>query len=234
MSTSGPVNILVEPPESSGTISDELKNDLAPQLTGDLSTYFDALGSMFTQVEVYTLDDPTGDGTGGWCILLDVDRTPYPYGTAYLAQWVGESLPAGISEVEARAWIVDGPNQRRGTPVSIARAAQRTLTGDRLVQLLERTKSDGTVDPNGDNFTVVTYTDQTPDPAQVWQDLLTVIPADMVCNYETEVGPKWLDIHQTYATWNAVKAAFPTWGAVRGFRPGSSQWDRPGMTTPSG
>jgi hypothetical protein len=219
--------------EPTGTVASELKADLAPQLTPDLSDFFDALGAMFSPVELYALDDPNGDGNGGWSILLDVDRTPYPDGTAYLAQWIGEKMPQGISEEDARNWIVDGPNQRRGTVVSIARAAQRSLTGDKIVQVLERTMPDGSPDPNGDHFTIVTYNDQTPNPEQVWQDLLTVIPADMVCNYETEDGPKWLDIQQNYATWGDVSAAFPTWGAVRGFRPGSGVWDRPGVTTPS-
>ena len=208
------------------TVTDELIADFVSQLTPDLQTYLEAIGSMFTPVELYVDDDPNEDGNGAWCILLDVDRTPYPDGTAYLAQWVGEIMPQGIAEAEARNWIVDGPNQRRGTTVSIARAAQRSLTGTKTVQILERTMPNGTVDPNGDHFTVVTYVNETPDPAQVWADLLTVIPADMVCNYETDTGPKWLDIHSTYATWADVKAAFPTWGDVSGFHPGSSIWNR--------
>lgn len=209
------------------SVSEELIANFPTYLNPDLQTYFEALGAMFQPVELYALDDPNEDGNGAWCILLDVDRTPYPYGTAYLAQWIGEIMPQGIAEAEARNWIVDGPNQRRGTVVSIARAAQRSLTGNKLVQILERTLPDGTVDPNGDHFTVITYEDETPLPEQVWNDLLTVIPADMVCNYVTEVGPKWYDINQEYETWADVHAAFPTWGDVNKFRPGSGVWTWP-------
>jgi len=192
----------------------------------DFAAFLDAVGGMFSQVELYTDDDPFDDANGSWSILLDPSRTPYPDGTAYLAQWVGERLPEGVDETTARYWLTDGPNQRRGTVVSIARAAQRSLTGTRLVAIFERTLSDGSTDVNGDHFTVYTYTSQTPDSNQVWQDLLTVIPADMVCHYAAIAGETWLQVKDTYASWNAMKTALPTWGAVSSATPGASVWTR--------
>ena len=132
-----------------------------------------------------------------------------------------------MTDAQARAEITNGPNNVRGTPQGIARAAQRTLTGTGSVQILERELPTGEPDPNGDYFTVITWTNETPYPDQVWQDLLATIPADMVCNYETEVGATWQNIKDSYATWGDVKATFPTWADVLGYRTGANVWRIP-------
>src|SRR3954452_18712789 len=106
---------------------------------------------MFTEVELYAIAE---DDDQGWVILFDPDRCPAP-ALPYLAQYVGERLPVGLSEPLQREWIKDAPNQRRGTPMSIFLAAQRKLTGSRLVSMRERDGGDP------DKLTVVTYTAQT-------------------------------------------------------------------------
>jgi hypothetical protein len=208
------------------SIADDLVAAWGPWLTDDLEDYARAIGKMFEQVELYIDDDPYGDGNGAWSILLDPDRSPYPDGLAYLAQWIGERIPPGTDEETARFWITDGPNQSRGTELAIARATQRSLTGTRLVLVFERQMPDGSEDPNGDHFTVVTYDDQTPNPDLVWQDLLTVIPADMVCNYEHVPGQIYATLLELYPTYADVLAQYPHYGGILADRPGGSIWVR--------
>jgi len=205
------------------SIATEMRAELYPWLTGDLGLYSDAICSMWAQLEQYIDDDPYGDGSGGWSNLLDVDRCPFE-ALPYLAQWNGEQIRSGMTDGQARAEITHGPNNIRGTPAGIARAAQRSLTGTGSVQILERQNSDGSSDPQGDHFTVITFTSETPNSAQVWKDLLTAIPADMVCNYVTAVGALCTNIKTSYATCAAVKAAFPTCNALLGYRTGSNVW----------
>lgn len=133
------------------TIADDLVAAHAPWLTDDLETYLRAVGGMFTEIELYSADSEEFDG---WTILLDVDRCPVK-ALPYLAQYVGERLPVGLSEDAQRQWIRDAPNQRRGTIQSIVRAAARQLESEHpLVTVIER-------DGGADKLTVVTYDFQT-------------------------------------------------------------------------
>ena len=76
------------------TIASEMIEELAPWMTGDLAQYLEAIGSMWEQIEQFTLDDPNDDGSGAWTILLDVDRCPTD-GLPFLAQWNGEQSSRG-------------------------------------------------------------------------------------------------------------------------------------------
>ena len=234
------------------SVADDFVAALAPWMTPDLETYARAIGGMFAEVEMWAEDSPT---LPGWGILLDVNTCPAK-ALPYLAMYVGERLPAGITEAAAREWIRDAPNQVRGTPYSIFRAAQRYLTGQRTVQIIEREPSGGTTqtwtaatvggtwaavgttyatwaqvlrgssdDP--DRITVITYADETPNQAQVLAELRTVVPADIVLNYQLLTGQRWVDVAGAYATWAAVKAANLTWDDVRGVRVGSNVYTRP-------
>jgi hypothetical protein len=182
------------------SFADDFVAAFEPWLTPALEDYLRAIATMFSEVELYAFDDDQGEG---WEILFDPDRAPVK-ALPYLAQYVGEILPVGISEAGAREWIKDAPNQKRGTPRSIFLAAQRRLTGSRLVSMIER---DGTVD----TLTIRTYQEQTPDPEGTLQDLLDVVPADVILDYTDLAGQLWSDVKTAHATWADVKAAYPTW-----------------------
>jgi hypothetical protein len=187
-----------------GTFVDDLLAAMAPWMTPELEDYLRSLASMWDEVEQFILDS---DEYEGWTILLDPDRCPAK-ALPFLAQFVGERLPVGLSTSMAREWIKDAPNQRRGTLESVFRAAQRSLVGNRLVLVLER---DG---GTADRMTVVTYTQETPDPAQVLRDLQDVVPLDVNLVYQTLVGQPWSSVRASYATWNAVRSSFSTWGKL--------------------
>lgn len=211
---------IVDPIEGN-TIAAGLQEALAPWLTDDLADYVNAVGWMFRTVELYTSAD---DEEENWGILFDPDEAPAE-ALPYLAMFVGERLPTGMPSNLARERIRDTPNQFRGTLYSIFRTAQRTLTGSRTVQIKERNSTLGTDDP--DRLTVITYTQETPNSAQVLADLKTVVPADIVLDYQVLAGQTWADVATANANWTAVATADPTWDALAGQQPGTTTFSRP-------
>lgn len=191
------------------SLADDYVAALAPWLTPDLETYLRAVGSMFEEVELYSEDAEQP----GWENLLDPDTCPAP-ALPYLAQYVGERLPFGLTEAQQREWIKDAPNQQRGTVSSLVRAAQRKLTGSRLVTVIER-------DGGPDNVTVITYTAQTPDSNAVVRELVTVFPLDMTLTYVVHPGQTWSQVQLTYATWGAIPAGM-TWADLEAATPAGS------------
>jgi hypothetical protein len=203
-------------------ILDSLLDAWSPWMTDDLGDYADAISVMYADVELYafdTVDPVTGDEIPGWAVLLDPDLCPAP-ALPYLAQYVGERLPVGISEPLAREWIKDNPNAIRGTVRSQFYAAQRKLTGTRLVSVMERF-------PDVDHLTIVTYTSQTPDPAGTLRDLQDVVAFDTILVYETLDGQLWNHVKSNYATWADVKTHYATWADVAADLSGSSVFSRP-------
>lgn len=205
------------------TLADQLVDAIYPWWSQDFEDLARAIGSMWQHVELYAL--ARDDGTAAWSVMVDPENAPTE-ALPYLAQWVGEQLRAGLTDEQMREWINDKPNSRRGSPESIALAAQRSLVGGRVVQLFERTDANGEDDPLGDHFVVYTYAADTPDPNQVWEDLLTVIPADMVCDYTVLESTTWAEIDAGFDTWADVHDAYSTWTEVAGGVQGGMSWSR--------
>lgn len=182
------------------SIADDYVAAHEPWLTDDLEDFLRVIGEMFAEVELYAFDT---DDDEGWTILLDIDRAPRA-ALPYLAQYVGERLPTGLTEEEERAWIRDAPNQRRGTLGSIVAAAQRWLTGARLVTVIER-------DGGPDKLTIVTYAVDTPNQSLVTMELESVVPADISLTYVVTGGQIWSQVIATDATWTASLAGSATW-----------------------
>jgi hypothetical protein len=201
------------------SVTEDLIAQHAPWLTlpdgsynQDLDDYLTVIGDMVAPFELYVLD--TDDGPG-WSILLDVDRCPVA-ALPYLAQYVGERLPVGLTELEQRQWIKDAPNQRRGTPLGIVAAARRFLTGSGLVTLIER-------DGGPDKLTVVTYTAETPDPVALETHLRRYqVPADITLNYQTVDGQTYAQLAATHATYADVAAAYATYADAAADTPSGS------------
>jgi hypothetical protein len=178
-----------------------------PWMTYDLEPYLTSIGEMFTEYEEFAAD--LDDGTPGWVTWLDPDRCP-SVGLPFLAQIVGERLPVGITDAEARQWIKDNPYAHRGTIRSMALAGRRTLTGTKTLTYALRQMPDGTA--HEDHVTIATYSAETPNSAVVLNDILSMSPADIQVHYFTLSGPLWSQVAASYPTWAAVKAAFGTWG----------------------
>jgi hypothetical protein len=188
-----------------GNFLDELIARHEPWLTDDLQTYLQAISTMVEELELYLGDDEEY----AWAILFDPDRCPVK-ALPYLAQYVGERLPTGISEAAAREWIKDNPNAKRGTLQSIFLAAQRHLTGDRVVAWWERSDGVGTIGEQEDHLLIRTLTDQTPSEGQTLTDILSVTPADIEVHYDSLAGQTWADV-AAIGTWTAVDTAYDSW-----------------------
>ena len=190
------------------SVADDLVEALYPFWSQDYEDLARAIGSMWDHVEIYTTDQV--GGAPGWCLLFDPENAPVD-ALPWLAQVVGERLRTGLDEPQQREWIVDRPNAKRGTPLALARAAQRSLENGRVVELYERTFPDGTTDPMGDNILVYTYSVDTPNPAQVFQDLLEVSFADMAITYEVLSGLTWVGLAAKEDTWEDVTRDHARW-----------------------
>jgi hypothetical protein len=190
------------------SLNDDLRAQLAPWITTDLGTFVDALATMFAEVEQYAFD--SDDGTQqGWTLMFDPVNCPGAV-LPWLAQWIGERFPPGLTNGLKRQWIGDRPTANRGSLSSIVNAAQRSLTGARTVSITERSGGDP------DTVAVLTYTSETPNPAQVAADIKSVFPASMILVLTTGAGQSWNGVKTGSwgASWTAAKSHYATWGAL--------------------
>jgi hypothetical protein len=201
------------------TIALDWPTQLQPIWSDDLSDYVAAIASMWQEVELYQAD-PDNDVVS-WQALLDIDIAPFA-ALPWLAQCVGERIPVGYDDAQARDWIRNSPTWIRGTPQGIWNAVKRVLVPNATLMMRERHKLDGTTDP--DWLAVLTYAYQTPDVALVRRALRLNVPADIMVDYQLASAATWGGIHSSSATWGAVKATYPTWSAVQGSFPGYVTW----------
>jgi hypothetical protein len=187
--------------------TDRLLERFEPWMTPDLEGYLTAIGTMFSEVDLYVGDDDTPQ----WGILLDPDRAPLK-ALPYLAQYMGERLEAGLTEAQMREWIKDAPHQKRGTMESIFLAAQRHLTGSRSVYWSER--DNGTATDQPDHLSMATLPSETPDAAVTLQDILSVAPADIEVHYSILPGQTWAEVDAGFADWAAADTEYATWAEM--------------------
>jgi hypothetical protein len=116
---------------------------------------------------------------------------------------------------QQRNRIKELPNNTRGTPASIIRAAQQYLIGDKTVFFTERAGGSPW------KVSVVTFLEETPNPQQVKESIENFLPAGIILEYESVPETSWSIIRAEYATWKAVKEAFVTWNGVRDNIPGT-------------
>lgn len=210
-------------PVPANTVGTLLAQQMGVYMTPDLQDYLNAIGAMYEEVDelagILAEDE-------GWSILLDPDLCPVR-ALPYLAMYVGERLPEGLTEVMQREWIKDAPNMRRGTLTAIIAAAQRTLTDPRAVSIMERSGDPG--QGNAEDFiSVRTYSSQTPDPGAVLQNLLSVVPADIVLDYSAVGGQTWAQAKTNWGpTWQNIRNHYGTWAAILADKSGYTSWQRP-------
>jgi hypothetical protein len=202
---------------------DRLLAYFEPWMTDDLATYLTAVGEAFDQAETLYRWDENALLTAGvdpeeleedvsYGQLLDMGVTS-AIALPWLAQFVGERFPVGIDEAAQREWINDRPNSRRGTMVSIANAAQRSLTGSRTVMIIER--SDGVSQTDSpDDVVMFAYTDECPDPGQVRRDLQDTFPLELSLNFNVTPGTTWQQVKTQAKTWVSLTTANTTWDTL--------------------
>lgn len=116
-----------------------------------------AFGGMFIDVEDVVRHDDVTDAPG-WARVADPENAK-AWQLPWLAQLAGQRLDPRLPEATQRA-LLHPDASKRGTAGAIIAAVQTVLTGDKRVELFERTSG-------AYQHTVVTFTAETPDPALV-------------------------------------------------------------------
>lgn len=191
-------------PELAHPTTELVHERLGPALTADdeatgwtLLAFLDAGVRPLGEVDDVVRDTDAGLG---WARELDPELTSRP---AFLGQFVGATVPAGMSDDDARHLVRDRPAVRRGSPGALRSAAQQHLTGARRVDLFER-------DGSPYRVRVRTYTAQTPDPAAVLRALLEAKPAGLTLVHEVFAGLPYDERDALFATYDELDASAPT------------------------
>lgn len=180
----------IHPDDPGRTITDE-------DLDWPLLIFFGTLARRWQQVDDLSRDT---DDAPGWSTLVDLDRIP-DEGLPYIAQFKGKTILQGMSPAEARARIESTDGFDRGSPDALKAAGKRHLEGNKSIFVNERIGGDQW------QIEVVTYTDETPDPAQTFRDLLEQKPYGIILT------------HVVVDAWNyeTLRVAFNDYGEVTAY-----------------
>jgi hypothetical protein len=182
---------------------------LGPTLTDDddgtLEAFLDAGVRPLGEVDDIVRDTDAGDG---WARELNPDTTSRP---AWLGQFVGAVVPAGMTDAAARQLVRDRPAIRRGSPGAVRAAAQQHLSGTRRVDLFER-------DGGPYKVRVRVYSTQlpldgagNPDPEPVRLALMAAKPAGLTLTLEVYPGTPYDERDAGFATYDALDASATTY-----------------------
>jgi Phage tail protein (Tail_P2_I) len=198
-------------PTTSTSMGDRLYQHLLPLAWRDrehgfaLLKFCRTIGQQMQEVEDVIRDTPEGPG---WSAIVDINRVPDKY-VDWLAQLVGVRLdPLWTYEQKILA-IRDLTAWRRGTPRAIVAAAQQWLTGNKTVVLEEQ------FDGNAYRMNVITYTDETPYPAETERAVRRQKPAAILMMYFLTTGQDYLALRINNADYAEVNTDFADYQSVR-------------------
>lgn len=141
--------------------------------------------------------------TPGWANVMDIDVVPAT-GIAWLAQFVGVSIPGGLTEVQQRQRATETAGFRRGTRAAIEGAARVHLTGAQQVITYER-------DDSPYHLTVRTYLAETPNAAKVAAALAEQKPAGLIITHQVATGADYGQLDTLHTTYAAMDTAYGTY-----------------------
>jgi hypothetical protein len=121
-------------------VGGQLVTAMGPWITLHLAWLLDAIGAMFQQVASLVYDVGTDGQAGyvpGYGTALDPTKAAGSE-LAYLGQFVGVQIPAGLTDTQARALITTEAGFVRGTPAAVLSAAKPWLLNTQSVTLVER------------------------------------------------------------------------------------------------
>lgn len=162
----------------------------------------DAVMAMMQGVDQIILDT---DLNPGWTSIADPATTPDAW-ILWTAQLLGVELPPGLTHDEWREIIVAHPAQNRGTLAAMKLKLQETLTGTKIVHIIER--------PAGKAYHIqfTTVAGETPSEAASLRALLSEKPGALVLVFKAEPSgtPLW---NEATKKWEEVGAGVK-WGTV--------------------
>jgi hypothetical protein len=146
-------------------------------------------GMMLPFEQVAEIIDPP-DPLLPWEPLFDLDLCP-DWALPWLGQLVGVRVPIGLSEDDMRRFVRELALHKRGSPEAIIAAAKFALTGSQTVILHERDAG------SAYRIEVVTFTNETLDPAALTRAILSQKPGGIVLASITTTG--WIYQDMTLA-----------------------------------
>lgn len=169
-----------------------------------LAWYLAAAASMSDQIDLYSATQE--DGTPGWAMLLNPNTCP-DEALPWLAQFVGVTLVGGLTRQQKIDLIMARLGFQRGTPKSMIDAAKHTMTGSQTVIFRER---------HGDAYRldVLTFTNETPDPAATEAAIRSMKPAGILLTFNTYDGQDYQLLYDNYATYQAIYDHYPTYQGI--------------------
>lgn len=170
-----------------------------------LLKYINAIAYMFEEVVEIALDTDEGPG---WSPLMDPDRIKFDH-IGYLAQFLGERIPASLDENFARIRVRDTPRLWRGTPKAIQDAVRATLIGDQVVYHTERDTGSAW------HYDITTYTSQTPSPDATERAIKAQKPAGQIYSFNLTNGGDFNVLRLEHDDFQDVKDTFATFADVR-------------------
>lgn len=166
--------------------------------TNQMIRFIEAWTHVAMRIEQYVRDDSFGPG---YSSVLDPSRAPSMF-LDWLAQLTGQRGVFGEPDDVKRSRINGMHGLQRGSAAAIKAAPVPYLTGGRTVILTER------VGGSPYRFSVVTYTDETPDPDAVLRALKEQKPAGQVMLYDTIEGGTFNDLYLTHPDFQDVYTTF--------------------------
>ena len=172
-----------------------------------LAKYLSSIGLILDEVAQLVRSDDAGHD--GWPAFADPTRCPDDF-LYTLAQWAGVTHPRRMTTTALRDLIgPHAPGVWRGTKAAILAGVRRYLAEpDGLLYFEER------ADGNPYKLRIFTYDFDTLDQAAIEVELLNVVPAGLIVNYEVREGATWAQLHAAQPNWAAVNATYATWRDV--------------------
>lgn len=199
-----------------GSVAEELYGRLEPfhrrsldgrevgddELGWPLLTFFGLLAKRWQEPEDLIRD--SDDGVG-FSALFDPARVK-DEALAWQGQAVGVTMLPGMTPAEQRARTEGTDGFKRGTPLALAVAAQRHLTGNKTVIINERLAG------NAKLIGVVTYLNETPDPAQTQRDIEEQLPWELKLQYVTQDAWDYSTLRTVFDDYDAIRTHYNATG----------------------
>jgi hypothetical protein len=180
-----------------------------------LAIYLDCCATILD--EIATLVRTDDDGNDGWSAFADPVRCPASF-LFTLAQWAGVRYPRRMAEADLRALIgPHGPGMWRGTKAAILAAVERYLSPGGQLYFEERADGDAY------KLRIFTYTYDTLDEASIRRELLAVVPAGLILDFEVRDGQTYGMVRDSGQTYAEVLAKYGTYDVLLNSLPEEAQ-----------
>lgn len=175
------------------------------ELGWPLLIYWGSLAARWQEIEDLVRESRLGPG---FSQILNIERIPAK-GLPWVAQFNGVSFLPGMNEAEQRARATSTDGRKRGTVRALMAAAQRHLTGERVVVLQERYEG------SAKRLGVVTYRRETPTPELTRQDIEEQLPWWIRLIYGVEEGWDYFTLRVEQPTYAAVRERYASYRNIR-------------------